>query len=95
MKVADPWHMGKTLHNYILVARADSAKTAHLPEGTVVYTPIKRSVVFTTAHCQLLQYLHVGNAITGVCDLKYILIPEIPAACKAVRLSIAAMVCRR
>lgn len=77
VKVADPWHTGKTLHTYVLVARADSAKTAHLPEGTIVYTPIERSVVFTTAHCQLLQYLHADDAITGVCDLQYILIPKV------------------
>ena len=77
VKVADPWNKGKTLHTYLLVPRADSSRAIHLPEGTVVYTPVKRSVVFTTAHCQLLQYLKSTDAIKGVCDLPYILIPDI------------------
>ena len=46
-----------------------------LPDGTVVYVPIERSVVFTTAHCQLLCWLGAQDAITGVCDKKYIHIP--------------------
>lgn len=36
-----------------------------------------RVVVFTTAHCQLMEYLGVANKIIGVCDSKYILIPDI------------------
>lgn len=39
--------------------------------------PFKRVVVFTTAHCQLLEYLGVADRIVGVCDAKYILIKDI------------------
>lgn len=39
--------------------------------------PFKRVVVFTTSHCQLLEYLGLANTIVGVCDSKYILIKDI------------------
>lgn len=39
--------------------------------------PYKRVVVFTTSHCQLLEYLGVADRIVGVCDSKYILIGDI------------------
>lgn len=39
--------------------------------------PFKRVVVFTTAHCQLMEYLGVADKIVGVCDAQYILIPDI------------------
>lgn len=39
--------------------------------------PFRRLVVFTTAHCQLLQWLGAGNSIVGVCDARYILVPQI------------------
>lgn len=39
--------------------------------------PLKRVVVFTTVHCQLLEYLGVADRIVGVCDAKYILIKDI------------------
>lgn len=75
--LANPWDEGKVLHTYVLVNRKDSARVNHLPKGTLVYTPIERSVVFSTAHCQLLQSLGALDAIVGVADLKYILIPAI------------------
>ncbi len=37
----------------------------------------KRVVVFTTSHCQLMEYLGVADRIVGVCDSKYILIKDI------------------
>ena len=73
--IRDPWKQGRTLHRYILVDRKDSAQVKDLPDGTVVYVPIERSGVFTTAHCQLLCWLGAQDAITGVCDKKYIHIP--------------------
>lgn len=77
VNLQDPWHTGKTLHTYILIDRHDSAKVHLLPQGTVVYTPVERSVVFTTAHCKLLEMLGMADKIKGVADLKYILIPAI------------------
>lgn len=39
--------------------------------------PLTRVVVFTTSHCQLLEYLGMADRIVGVCDAKYILIKDI------------------
>ena len=76
VSLVDPWKQGKILHTYVLAPRSVSLPTS-LPEGTVVRTPLVRSAVFTTAHCQLLEYLGKGGSIKGVADLKYILIPDI------------------
>ena len=76
VSLVDPWKQGKVLHTYVLVPRSASLPTS-LPEGTVVRTPLVRSAVFTTAHCQFLEYLGKGGSIKGVADLKYILIPDI------------------
>ncbi len=42
-----------------------------------LYKPFRRAVVFTSPHCQLLCYLRAEENIKGVCDLRYILVPEI------------------
>ncbi len=72
----NPWKEGKLLHQYILVP-ADSALPESLPHGTVVRTPLQRSVIFTTVHCALLEMLHREDRIAGVADLKYIKVPYI------------------
>lgn len=76
----NPWHDGKPLHTYVLVARKDSARVKNLPQGTVIYTPVERSVVFTSPHCYLFSELGAGNAITGVCDAQYINVPIVRQA---------------
>ncbi|MCR4774196.1 MAG: ABC transporter substrate-binding protein [Prevotella sp.] len=70
--VADPWHKGNTLHKYILVPRNEKMPN-DLPNGTIVRTPLKKSIVFTSAHCFLLASLNGLDGIAGVCDAQYIL----------------------
>lgn len=84
VKLIDPWNEGKTLHTYALVPKGRkgddlTTRMAGLAgkEATVVRTPIERSVVFTTVHCALLYDLKAEQAISGVCDLKYIDIPDV------------------
>ena len=81
--LSNPWKPGSVLHRYILVERKDSASVRNLPDGTVVYTPISRSVVFTSPHCWLLSELGAANVISGVCDLSYINIPSIQRSAKS------------
>ena len=72
----NPWKPGKILHQYVIVPY--DAEVPHpLPEGTIIRTPLKRPVIFTTVHCALLQMLHQEERIAGVADLKYIKIPYI------------------
>ncbi len=67
----NPWKEGAMLHQYVLVP-ADREVPAALPDGTVIRTPLRRSVVFTTVHCSLLGMLHREQSVAGVADLKYI-----------------------
>lgn len=75
VSIVDPWHDGAVLHTYVLVDRADSARVTSLPEGTVVYTPLRRAVVSTSPHCNLLLWLGAGESVAGVCDADYLAIP--------------------
>ena len=65
--VSDPWHAGKTLQRLTLGTADDNG----------VLRPLRRVVVFTTSHCQLLEYLGLADRIVGVCDVQYMLIPDI------------------
>lgn len=73
----NPWKKGQPLHTYILVEREDSARCGMLPEGTVIYTPLKSAVSFNTAHAYLIGELGAIGQLKGVADLKYMLLPEI------------------
>ncbi len=79
--IADPWHKGKTLHRYILLADT-TIDRGSLPEGTVIRTPMRRAVVFTTVHCSLFLNLGASDVIKGVCDLRYIKLPWIQQQCR-------------
>lgn len=76
----NPWDTLRTLHTYILVP-GDSALPAHLPDGTVVRTPLTRSLVYSSVHCALLNRLGAADAIGGVCDLRYLYVPEVTERC--------------
>lgn len=75
--VHDPWHAGQTLQ-HLAVGPAG---------GESVLRPLQRVVVFTTAHCQLLEYLGLADRVVGVCDVQYILIPDIQQRVKAGRIA--------
>ncbi len=72
----NPWKPERVLHQYVLVP-SDSALPESLPHGTLIRTPLRRSVVFTTVHCALLEMLHQEECIAGVADLKYIKVPYV------------------
>ena len=81
----NPWKEGMTLHRYLLVP-ADGELPEELPEGTLVRTPLSRSVIFTTVHCAMLMSFGKENCISGVADLKYIKIPWIQEQVKTGRI---------
>ncbi len=76
--IQHPWRQNAVLHQYVLVP-ADSVVPEALPEGTLIRTPLRRSVVFTTVHCSLLSMLHREGSVAGVADLKYIKAPFVQA----------------
>ena len=75
----NPWDTLRTLHTYVLVPR-DRPLPDSLPEGTVVRTPLSRSLVYSSVHCALLAELGAADAIGGVCDLRYIRLPFVHEA---------------
>lgn len=76
VKIRNPWDTTKLLHTYILVP-ADSVLPTLLPSGTVVRTPIKNALVYTSVHVGLLSNLGALNQVGGVCDAKYLLQPKV------------------
>ena len=74
--IKNPWKEGMTLHRYVLIP-ADQEIPNHIPSGTIVRTPLKRAVMFTTVHCAMLMEFGKQDCISGVADLKYIKIPWI------------------
>ena len=74
--IADPWHAGHTLQRYVLTDRHRTDSLGELPEGIVIPVPLERAAIFTAAHAQLLCWLHTADKIVGVCDFRYMNIPE-------------------
>lgn len=91
--VKNPWKEGKILHRYLLVPDSidpqDISLTSyHSPlTSTIVRTPLRRSVMFTTVHCAMLMSFGCEQSIAGVADLKYIKIPWIHEQVKAGRIT--------
>ena len=83
--IRHPWRQNAVLHRYVLVP-ADAPVPEGFPEGTVIRTPLRRSVVFTTVHCSLLSMLHREASVAGVADLKYIKAPYVQEGVAAGRI---------
>ena len=75
-KVDNPWKSGETLHTYIIVPNGGDIPE-NIPQGTVVRTPLERSVVFTSVHCGLLGAFGRLGAVKGVCDARYVVSPKV------------------
>lgn len=76
VEISDPWHEGKTLARYALVPRGNKGDSLlHAApwgeETSVVRVPLRRAVVFTSAHCALFQELGAKDRVAGVCDKPY------------------------
>lgn len=70
--VMNPWREGTLLHRYVLVPRARKQLPSSLPEGTLVRTPLRRAVAFSSVHASLLCDLGAAESLCGVCDYDYI-----------------------
>ena len=83
----NPWKEGMTLHQYVLVPADASEIPAHIPNGTIIRTPLSRSMIFSTVHCAMLMDFGKQDCIAGVADLKYIKIPWIQQQVKEGKIS--------
>ena len=73
--VGDP-RRGGVLHRYVLVP-ASAALPENLPEGTLVRTPVKNALVYSSVHTSLLRELHALDAVKGVVDSQYFIDKDI------------------
>ena len=81
VQLRNPWDTTSILSTYILIDK-DSEMPKHLPEGTLVRTPLSKALVYTAVHCNLIKELGVVQSIGGICELQYIKVPEIIEGCK-------------
>lgn len=81
VQLRNPWDTTSVLSTYILIDK-DSDMPKHLPEGTLVRTPLSKALVYTAVHCNLIKELGVVQSIGGICELQYIKVPEIIEGCK-------------
>lgn len=84
--IKNPWNVSKILHQYVLVPEGKEIPSG-LPHSTVIRTPLKRSMIFSTVHCAMLMDMGKEDCIAGVADLKYIKIPWIQEQVKAGRMA--------
>lgn len=80
-RLRNPWDTTKVLHTYLL-ADKDKPLPEALPEGTVVRVPLSKAVIYSSVHCGLLQQIGAFGSIGGVCDLRYIKLPEVQEGCR-------------
>ena len=78
--IDNPWKPGKTLHRYVLVPYGETP--SHLPDGTLVRIPLRKSIIFTSVHAALVDQLHAQEQVAGVADLKYIKVPFVQEGCR-------------
>ena len=81
VQLRNPWDTTSILSTYILIDK-DSDMPKHLPEGTLVRTPLSKALVYTAVHCNLIKELGVVQSIGGICELQYIKVPEFIEGCK-------------
>ncbi|MBQ9585126.1 MAG: ABC transporter substrate-binding protein [Muribaculaceae bacterium] len=68
--ITNPWDTTKILHTYILVP-SSKEMPKKLPKGTIIRTPVKNVLVYSSVHSSVLRELGAGDAVKGVCDAQY------------------------
>ena len=74
--VRNPWNSKRVLQRYILVPKANSLPK-NLPEGTLIRTPLARTVCYSSVQCGFFTEFDALNTLVGVCEPQYINIPFI------------------
>ena len=79
-RLRNPWDTTSILRTYLLVDKHQEVPK-HLPEGTLVRTPLQKALVYTATHCHLIHELGAVKSIGGICEVQYIKVPEIVEGC--------------
>ena len=81
-RVDNPWKPGKALHTYLLVPYGAALPHSQPSGTTLVRTPLRRSIVFTSVHAALISELGAQQQVAGVADRKYIKVPFVQQGCQ-------------
>ena len=74
--VKDAWNPERDLHRYILVPETSPLPTER-PAGTLLRTPLRRTVMHNAVHAALVAELGCAGGIAGLCDVDYVQTPEL------------------
>lgn len=77
--VSNPWKAQAVLHRYVLVP-ADRPVPDSLPQGTLVRTPLRNALVYSSVHTAIMRELGMLSSLRGVCDAQFFTDPEITQA---------------
>lgn len=69
--VAHPWRPDEVLQSYVLVPKSAPLPSCK-PQGRIVRTPLKRSIMHNAVHAYLTTLLSVDSCVVGVCDTPYL-----------------------
>lgn len=86
VRIRNPWDTTATLRTYILVADSMPVPSP-MPQGVLVRTPLKRSLVYSAVHSALFEELGGLEGIAAVCDTQYIHSPAMKARVKSGRVA--------
>ena len=75
VSIKNPWKEG-ILHQYVLVP-ADSTMPTAVPEGTVVRTPLRQALVYSSVHTSIMKELGMFSSVKGVCDVQFFTDPDV------------------
>ena len=78
VEVKNPW--GRGLLNRYLLVPADAPLPCNMPQGTVLRTPLKRTLLFSSVHVALVEELGCFESIKGVCDVAFMPPSRVTAA---------------
>lgn len=74
--IRNPWKKGSYLHRYMLVPK--DGRNIEAPHGvTMLRTPLDNQLIFTTLHAELFVMLGRMDALSGVCDARYMSVPDV------------------
>lgn len=77
VRIRDPWDTLRQRQHYVLVDRSKPLPK-ELPEGaTVIRTPVRRAVIYTSVHTAIAEQLGALDRVTGVCEPEYITSQEV------------------
>lgn len=73
----DPWDTLKTRQTYILASRELLLRRSGLADsltakGTLIATPVRHAVIYTSVHASLAEQLGALECVAGVCESQYI-----------------------